>query len=273
MSTWSPKASTSIEYFTVDFVRQLAEDDSILACTCSIALLSGSDTAVSSMLVGLVIVDGTTCAQKVQAGVSGCRYQLTFSATTLLGETLTVSGDFAVGTTVGSRDLCLLEDVRSWLGLKTQDDDALLQRLITAQSALIEAWLSRPILASTLTETFYGTGTLTFCPKVSPILSVSAVLVDDLAVDVFNDDLTIWRQDGLRWYANSTIQATYTGGFVMVPADITQACIELVALRYKERERIGHQSKAIGGETVTYSIKAFPDSVKNLLDQYRRVTC
>jgi hypothetical protein len=53
---------------------------------------------------------------------------------------------------------------------------------------------------------------------------------------------------------------------------LAQACIELVALRYRERTRIGEVSKSMGGaETVSYSQKDMTDSIKTLIQQYRLV--
>ncbi len=66
---------------------------------------------------------------------------------------------------------------------------------------------------------------------------------------------------------------TYTAGYPITPPEIAQACIELVALRYRERTRIGEVSKSLGGaETVTYSQKDLSDGIKTLLQQYRLVT-
>ncbi len=66
---------------------------------------------------------------------------------------------------------------------------------------------------------------------------------------------------------------TYTAGYPSTPPEIAQACIELVALRYRERTRIGEVSKSLGGaETVTYSQKDLSDGIKTLLQQYRLVT-
>jgi hypothetical protein len=68
------------------------------------------------------------------------------------------------------------------------------------------------------------------------------------------------------------VLVTYTAGFATAPPDIAQAAIELVALRYRERSRIGETSRALtGGETVTYSTRDMSDDVKLLLSQYRVV--
>ena len=66
---------------------------------------------------------------------------------------------------------------------------------------------------------------------------------------------------------------TYSAGFAETPPDIAQACIELVALRYRERTRIGEISKSVGsGETVTYAQKDMSLPITTLLQQYRLIT-
>jgi hypothetical protein len=66
---------------------------------------------------------------------------------------------------------------------------------------------------------------------------------------------------------------SYTAGYSTTPPEIAQACIELVALRYRERTRVGEVSKALGGgETVSYSQKDMSAAVLTLLQQYRVVS-
>lgn len=56
-----------------------------------------------------------------------------------------------------------------------------------------------------------------------------------------------------------------------LPSDITQACIELVSLRYRERKRIGEKSKTVAGESVTFDSSDMPASVKLYLTQHKKV--
>jgi hypothetical protein len=57
-----------------------------------------------------------------------------------------------------------------------------------------------------------------------------------------------------------------------VPADIEQACIELVGERYRTRDRIGQTSKSLGGqETVSFSTKSMNDTVREMLQPFKRV--
>ena len=82
--------------------------------------------------------------------------------------------------------------------------------------------------------------------------------------------------------------ADAVGGFTAAPANAARAGYlryrlddaasaarqleMLVALRYRERTRIGEVSKSMGGaETVSYSQKDMTDSIKTLIEQYRIV--
>lgn len=59
--------------------------------------------------------------------------------------------------------------------------------------------------------------------------------------------------------------------YSFIPADIEQVCIELVAERYRYRDRIGQTSKSLGGqETVAFSITDMPPYLKMALQPYRR---
>ena len=57
-----------------------------------------------------------------------------------------------------------------------------------------------------------------------------------------------------------------------IPADVEEACLELVAGRYKGKDRIGEVSKNIAGQTVSYSQKDVSDFVRSVINRYRRVS-
>lgn len=55
------------------------------------------------------------------------------------------------------------------------------------------------------------------------------------------------------------------------PPEVEQMAIDLIALRYKERQRIGENSKSIGGEVISFNVKDFSDGAKAVLNNYKRV--
>jgi len=203
-------------------------------------------------------------------------------------------------------DLTTLADVKAWLqtGQSTfpATDDALLTRLITAASQFIQTWLNRQIASQDWIEIRDGLGSI-LGPRETryqfatfPVSAVSLVVVDGItlppiplspsAQSYMVDRAAFAAQAGylftptqlvIRGYAvprrAGCVTLQYTAGYAVTPPDLAQACIELVALRYRERSRIGEVSRAIGGgETVSYSQKDMSDSIKTLIQQYRIVT-
>lgn len=177
-------------------------------------------------------------------------------------------------------DLTTLANVKAWMGLKTADDDALLSRLITAASAYIETWTNRTFAQQTYDEVRDGTGCARMMFADFPVTAVSSVVVDGRAIPLavaagdqgYRFDTTGIVLAGYVFTRGvGNVQFSYTAGYTTTPPDIEQACIELVSLRYKERDRIGHQSKSLAGETVSFMIRDFPDSVRTILGNYRKV--
>lgn len=64
----------------------------------------------------------------------------------------------------------------------------------------------------------------------------------------------------------------FTKGLAEVPADIDFTCCELVALRYKEKDRLGEISKNLAGQTVSYSQKDISAFGRSVINAYKRVT-
>lgn len=56
-----------------------------------------------------------------------------------------------------------------------------------------------------------------------------------------------------------------------IPYEIEQATLDIIGRKYRERERIGHVSKSLAGETVTFSQSDMSADTKGMLSQYRRV--
>jgi hypothetical protein len=198
-------------------------------------------------------------------------------------------------------DLCILASVKEWLRTGADPipttDDAMLARLITAASAFVETWLSRPIGLANWQEVRDGMGgerANRMVLAVTPVVAVQSLTIDRIAIQpvpplqpasppgqpvtfsstagyLFTPTELVLR--GFRFErgtANVVVQ--YTAGYYPIPADLEQATIELVSLRYKERRRIGEVSRSLGGaETVAYSQKDMTDAIKTQLSRYRQV--
>jgi hypothetical protein len=177
-------------------------------------------------------------------------------------------------------DLTTLADVKAWLTVPQVADDALLSRLITAASTFIKSWLNRDLLSTSYTIARSGNGGFVLVLPNRPVTAVALVSVGGVALPPSTGPgVSGFRAmefgvvtDGYRMTrGNANVVVTYTGGYATTPLDIAQACIELVAMRYRERDRIGHQSKTLAGETVSFSLKDMSDSVRTILMQYREI--
>ena len=179
-------------------------------------------------------------------------------------------------------DLTTLSDLKAWLSipLSTTTDDALLTRLITAASKYIQSWLNRTIASATYNETRDGNGGTRMLLGNYPVTGVAALSIDGIAISpsagpgqpgyVFNQySISLIGYRFTRDYSNVAI--TYTAGYSSVPQELAQACIEMISLRYKERDRIGLVSKGLAGETTAFSQKDMPASVQTILGNYKRV--
>jgi hypothetical protein len=188
-------------------------------------------------------------------------------------------------------DLCALSDVTAWLQTGQNPfpatDDTLLSRLITAASQFIQSWLQRQIAVSDWIEIRDGDGGQRLAFANFPVSAVWSLSIDGLNIPPAPAPGGITGGFGAGYVFSPTelalrgyvftrraqnVSVTYTAGYANVPPDIAQACIELVARRYRERTRIGEVSKALmSGETVTFSQKDMSDDVKTLLAQYQTV--
>jgi hypothetical protein len=183
-------------------------------------------------------------------------------------------------------DLTNLPDVRAWLQNGQSSfpitDDALLSRLITAASQYIQTSLNRQIALADYIEVRDGTGGHRLQFGCFPVMTVQSLTVDGQTVPRSASSSSAGysfstSQLSIRGYKFSygaqNVVIAYTAGYATTPPDIAQACVELVALRYRERTRIGEISKSLGGlETVSYSQKDLSDPIKTLLQQYRLVS-
>lgn len=193
-------------------------------------------------------------------------------------------------------DLTTLANVKAWnISGGGTVDDSTIERLISATSQRIVAWLSRPVLQASYTDTYDGKNTLSMPLRNFPIISVSSVTVDGIAIPaaptptpttpapngyVFTDTMLSLVGAGYpfdtyrftRGYQNVVV--AYAAGFAPGSADllvIEQACIEQIVTRLAERTRIGQKSKSIAGEVVSFFTGDLTDSVKGMLKPYRRV--
>lgn len=80
-------------------------------------------------------------------------------------------------------NLTTLGNLKSWLKVKSSDDDNLLQRLITQVSGLIYSYLQRPsFVKTTYTDVRNGSGTRRVWLENWPVIAVSSVMIGNTTV-------------------------------------------------------------------------------------------
>lgn len=177
-------------------------------------------------------------------------------------------------------DLCAATDVQAFLSLAAGQDDALLGVLCTRASAFVQNMLNRKLLTASYTGTFSGRGNNRIGLPNYPITAVASVTVDGVAIPaatgaldagfLFDENLVY-----LRGYCFSrgvqNVVIVYTAGFAEVPADVQQACVEIVAAKYKRRTELHVSGKTLNGETINFSQADVPASAKAALNSYKRV--
>jgi hypothetical protein len=182
-------------------------------------------------------------------------------------------------------DLCTVNDLAAWLPNYNHNDDTNLQNLITYGSLQVLACLNRPhILASVigaLSETYDGNDSDRLLPHYFPIISVTAVSVDGVAIT----QSTLPTLSGFLWDSRrillrgfsfcrgvQNVQVSYTAGYSAVPLDLKQAAIEAFALVYRQRTHIGEKSSSMGGQvTMAFDLSDVPGRSLAVFNQYRRI--
>ena len=179
-------------------------------------------------------------------------------------------------------DLTSLENVKEWLGLdpaNTSDDD-LLTRLITAASGFMQRYCNRQFASQAWTEIRDGVGNVRMAFANYPVTAVASVTVSGETIPassgagtfgyLFTDTMLILQGRRFRrGFAN--VELSYTAGFDPIPEEIEQACIELIAFRYREKDRTGKSSEGMAQQTTSFVIRDMPPSVKTMLDDLKKV--
>lgn len=182
-------------------------------------------------------------------------------------------------------DLTTLANVRQYLNstgvTANATDDALLTRLVSAASAFVQRWLDRDFLLASYVETRSGTGTTLLIPRQFPVVSVTQLSIDGVSIPArgssviasgyFFDDDYIYLNGYEFSRGRANVVITYQAGYSVVPFDVEQGVIEIVALRYRERDRIGLASKGLNGEQTNFILKDIPASARMMFEQYKRV--
>lgn len=169
--------------------------------------------------------------------------------------------------------LCELEEVKLYLGIETTANDALLEMLIDSASAFIESYTNRTFDIQEYTEIVNGTGGNRLPLSYAPIYSVTSITnIYGITVTapftknlIYLTDGSVFTEGKLNW------TVVYEAGFEEIPYDVRQACIDMVAFKYKEKDRIGINTKTLAGEVISFEKRELKDHIRSQLAPYVRV--
>jgi Phage gp6-like head-tail connector protein len=188
---------------------------------------------------------------------------------------------------MAANDLTVIANVKALLQITTDTDDGLLSTLITAASAFLETVCDRAFIEADYTEVRNGKGTRSMSFANYPVTAVSSVLLGSLNIVpavpigqpgwpgtgyVFTP--TLLSLYGFRfWPGVANVQLQYTAGYAAdaLPADLVQACNELVALKYKQKDHFGMSGAAgVDGQHIFYDDYAMSPAIAYLVEQYKK---
>lgn len=173
-------------------------------------------------------------------------------------------------------DLTSLAAVRAWLGFNAAntEHDGALERMISGCSTTMQRLMGRTIAVTDYKHNQNGNGSDFMVLRNAPIVRVQSIVVDDVPLMAGSwdcDETTVYLRGSQRFAkGRNNIALRYQAGFDTIPADLEQACVETVGLRWQERARIGMTSKGLAGETTSFSLADFSPSVRTVLSTYQR---
>ncbi len=165
--------------------------------------------------------------------------------------------------------------------------DAHLRELIRAASAQIEGYCGREFRREVFADELYdGDGSSTLFLRSTPVLSVSAVSIDDVAVDLAEIKTyprLIGFEDSYEYVARlrsfrrlfpcgrQNVKVSYAVGYDEVPSDIAQACVLQVAYLKNTSNKRGIESDTFqdAGVTTSWSHRELDPAVKSICSRYR----
>ena len=159
--------------------------------------------------------------------------------------------------------------------------DAELTRLIAVVSADVRSRTDRALdyPAASHTDRFDGDGSQRVHLRNVPVATLTSVTVDGSPVPL----QTVSTGDGYYLDGNEVqlvgytftagignCSIAYTAGAALVPADLEQAVIQLVALAFTDGDHIGQSQKTINGDNVTWNGGPQLVNAQAIIDRYTR---
>lgn len=179
------------------------------------------------------------------------------------------SFDVPIVTPLGGSYFTNLSHLKEFIGIGdpagsvASGSDPVLTNLIGRATVEIQSFLNRVGIMSTYTERYDGKGSPWLWVKEWPITSITSIHESiDQTFDattlipstdyIFDLNLPRIRHKWRGWFTwFQSIQVIYVGGWVTVPLDVEQVCIELAAMKFQARGALVLASTALGDGSVS----------------------
>lgn len=167
-------------------------------------------------------------------------------------------------------DFAILEDLKNYLNISDNDNDYLLQRLITSASQFISTYCQRDFELKQYTDRFNGNFSDYHVFSKYPVAEIISIVNNNGTITNNNyyieDDFAINLED-TQFIGKCSIE--YRAGFETIPDDIVQATIEIASYWFKKKDNIDLGSKNMSTQTVSYMVKELPDWIMIKLLRYK----
>ncbi|MFQ5452255.1 MAG: phage head-tail connector protein [Candidatus Paceibacterota bacterium] len=184
---------------------------------------------------------------------------------------------------VAANALTSLTTAKDHLGITDASQDTRVERWIDTASQMIEKATDRVLYSKSHTEVQDGRGSKSILLRQYPVTAITSLHIDSQGTFDANsliaaadyaqrdeDELVLRSSTFKRGLQN--IQIVYTAGFSTIPADLENACLELIEFMYDRRgdRRVGVASKSKRDENITFITK-IPEFIMQMIEPYIRV--
>lgn len=179
--------------------------------------------------------------------------------------------------------LTTLSSVKSYLGITSITNDALINSLIASVSAFIVSYAGRQLEAATYTEILSG-GKKNLFLRNYPVNSVTSVR-ENIGTQgtpsmstVSVDDYTIFYEAGFlehRSYfsrGSRNIEVVYNAGYSVIPKDLDFVAVQLVGKAFASRKSQGKKMEMLGSARIEWA-NELTEEQKSILDNYVKPVC
>ena len=90
MTDFTSKRVGETEVFTVDYTKNLSVGETILSAVWTNSVKTGTDASPGSMIQGVATITGALVSNKITGGIAGVYYTPICTATTSLGQVITL---------------------------------------------------------------------------------------------------------------------------------------------------------------------------------------